>query len=78
MKKEELIQPFEYWKQHPVEFAEEVFGIKITPIQKKMLEAMTDEKVYATYPLRAGRCYVRNLMTLTEYLLQGGDKDEYL
>jgi hypothetical protein len=76
MKKEELIQRYEYWKEHPVEFAEEVFGIKITPIQKKMLEAMTDEKVYATYPLRAGRCHVSNLMTLTEYLFLGGDEDE--
>ena len=76
MKKEELIQRYEYWKKHPAEFAEEVFGLKLLPFQKKMLEAMTDEKVYTTYPWRAGRCYVRNLMTLTEYLLQGGEEDE--
>ena len=78
MKKEELIQYREYWEKHPAEFVEEVFGLKLFPFQKKILEAMTDEKVYATYPLRAGRCHVRNLMTLTKYLLQGGDKDEHL
>ena len=76
MKREELIQRYEYWKEHPAEFAEEVFGLKLLPYQKKILEAITDEKVYTTYLLPARRCHVRNLMTLTEYLLQGGEEDE--
>lgn len=40
MKKEELIQYHEYWREHLDEFVEEVFGLKLFPYQKEIIKVI--------------------------------------
>ena len=50
----------EYWREHPDEFAEEVFGFNLPLFQKKLLDIMckfSPDEYVVIFPRHSGRRY---------------------
>lgn len=68
----------EYWREHPDEFAEEVFGLKLFPYQKKIIKDIcgSSKRYIPMYSRSSSRAQALTLFTILRSMLYGDKYEE--